>query len=132
MNVIIAGSRTCTDMKCLEFTIKNWPIKITKILCGGARGADELGKQWAHNHKIPVSLYPANWSKFGIYAGHLRNIEMTRYADALIALWDGKSPGTDHMIKIAQKKGLEVNIAFLEPTFQNTKIETISKTGLIY
>jgi hypothetical protein len=35
---------------------------------------------------------------------------MADYADALIAIWDGKSKGTKHMIDIAKKKGLKVFI----------------------
>jgi hypothetical protein len=35
---------------------------------------------------------------------------MAYYADALIAVWDGKSPGTKHMIKIATELGLKVYI----------------------
>ena len=33
---------------------------------------------------------------------------MAKYANALIAFWDGKSKGTKHMIDIATKKGLDV------------------------
>jgi hypothetical protein len=33
---------------------------------------------------------------------------MARYADALVAIWDGRSTGTADMIKKAQKSGLQV------------------------
>ena len=33
-----------------------------------------------------------------MYAGMERNIEMAKYADALLAVWDGTSNGTFHMI----------------------------------
>jgi hypothetical protein len=33
---------------------------------------------------------------------------MAQNADALIAVWDGQSPGTKHMIDVAKARGLRV------------------------
>ena len=38
----------------------------------------------------------------------IRNQQMSDYADALIAIYDGVSNGTKNMIEIAKKDGLEV------------------------
>src|SRR3990167_8273321 len=35
---------------------------------------------------------------------------MAEYAGALIAIWDGESPGTKHMIDLAKKKGMKVKV----------------------
>lgn len=35
---------------------------------------------------------------------------MAKYADALIAFWDGKSKGTKHMIDLAKRYGLKVKV----------------------
>jgi hypothetical protein len=35
---------------------------------------------------------------------------MVKNADALVAVWDGKSRGTAHMIEIAKEKGLLVHV----------------------
>ena len=75
-----------------------------------ARGVDFLGGLWAHNRGIPVAEFPADWDKYGKRAGYLRNEEMARNAEALIAIWNGKSPGTKHMIDIAHKSNLKVFI----------------------
>ena len=40
----------------------------------------------------------------------VRNAEMAKCSDALIAFWDGKSRGTGHMIKFARRKGLDISI----------------------
>lgn len=53
MRTIIAGSRDITDWTLLIRAIRDaqasfadgWPI--TRVLCGGARGVDTLGKLWA-------------------------------------------------------------------------------------
>jgi uncharacterized phage-like protein YoqJ len=49
-------------------------------------------------------IYPANWRKYGKRAGHRRNQQMADNADALIALWDGESPGTRDMIRRMENK----------------------------
>ena len=40
----------------------------------------------------------------------IRNHEMVEYADALVAVWDGKSRGTQHMILNMQKTGKPVYV----------------------
>jgi len=77
---------------------------------GDDAGADRLGEQWASKHGIPVKQFPAQWRKHGHSAGYKRNETMADNADALIALWDGKSRGTKHMIDIARRKGLPVYV----------------------
>jgi hypothetical protein len=51
---------------------------------------------------------PADWGRFNRGAGKMRNQQMADMGDALIAIWDGKSTGTRHMIECARKKGLGV------------------------
>ena len=110
MRVIIAGSRDITDYKQVEAAYLSSNIPITEIVSGGARGVDALGEQVAKNFGIPIKVFPADWDKYGKRAGPLRNIQMAEYADGLIAIWDGKSKGTKHMIDQANKQGLVVYI----------------------
>lgn len=94
--------------------ILNAEWKITEVVSGCAIGVDRLGESWAEYCNVPVKLFPAQWrDRDGVYdnsAGYKRNVEMAQYADALIAIWDGKSRGTKHMIDIATKRGLRVYI----------------------
>jgi lactate dehydrogenase-like 2-hydroxyacid dehydrogenase len=85
-----------------------WPIRV--VICGCARGADEHGRTWANKHGIKVENFPANWAKYGKSAGYRRNQEMAAKADGVIAIWDGHSKGTNHMINIAKEKGLKVQV----------------------
>lgn len=113
--VIIAGGRNFADYNLLkkrcDFYLQkiNYPIE---IVCGMARGADLLGKKYGDDNKYNVVEFPANWNKYGKSAGYIRNSEMANYADALIAFWDGKSNGTNHMINIAKEKKLFVKIVY--------------------
>jgi hypothetical protein len=106
MRTIIAGSRdyclTQDDWRALD------SMQITEVVCGGARGVDDCGRQWAISRGIPVKMFPADWDAHGRSAGPIRNRQMAMYADKLIAFWDGKSRGTRNMIDTAKSLGLEV------------------------
>lgn len=110
MKTIIAGSRSITFYDRVEVATRLCPWNITEVVSGTAYGVDKLGERWALYHNTPLKRFPADWNKFGKRAGYLRNEQMADYADALIAIWDGKSKGTGHMIDIAKRKGLKVYV----------------------
>ena len=122
MRVIIAGSR-CWVMyadirRAVYRALRSWgcegPLEvtnwITEVLSGTAPGADRHGERWAKEKGIPLRLFPADWEKHGKRAGFIRNHEMAKNADALVAIWDGKSRGTANMIAEAEKAGLKVYV----------------------
>ena len=108
MKTIIAGSRTCNNLEYVYDAVSKCGWNITEVISGAARGADALGEEWARENGIPVRRFPAEWSRYGKSAGVVRNSQMAHNADALIALWDGKSRGTEHMIFIAKVRKLNV------------------------
>lgn len=116
MKTIIAGSRKIHSYHIVVWAIRNAirdGIEITEVVSGGAEGVDKLGEFYAKMHKLPVKKFPADWNKHGKRAGPIRNQQMADYADALIAVWDGKSRGTKDMIERAQAKGLHVFVGQL-------------------
>jgi|SRR3990167_2258570 len=110
MKTIIAGSRTIIDLELLEKAIELSCFEITEVFSGCASGVDTLGENWAIKNNISIRKFPADWDKHGKKAGILRNIQMGDEADALIAIWDGVSRGTKHMIDYATKKNLKVYV----------------------
>lgn len=126
MKVIIAGSRDIAEYTIIEDAIKASQLNITEVVSGTARGVDTLGELWAKKHNVPVKQFKAAWddisvkgavirkNRFGkLYntsAGFARNEQMAVYAEALIAIWDGKSNGTRDMIERARNHNLEVFI----------------------
>lgn len=106
MRTIIAGSRSITDISCVQLAMSQCSWTPSLVLSGTARGVDQLGEQWAKENNIKVARFPADWSSHGKGAGYIRNELMADNADALVALWDGESRGTKHMIKIARSKKL--------------------------
>lgn len=83
---------------------------ITRVVCGMAAGVDRAGWLWANTHNLPIDEFPADWNEHGKQAGFIRNTAMAIHADALVAVWDGQSRGTKHMIDIARTYGLQVFI----------------------
>ena len=131
LRIIIAGGRDFNDYGVLEKSV----LKIIKekvhemglsqipkdkitIISGTARGADSLGEQFAEKFGLSLERYPANWDTEKKKAGYNRNLRMAEVASndleyfipMLIAFWDGKSKGTNHMINIAKKKNIETVI----------------------
>ena len=110
MKTIIAGSRSINNYALVLDACVESCIPISEIISGGARGVDTVAQQIAREFNIPLTIMPAKWQEHGKIAGFLRNEEMARYADALIAVWDGRSSGTKHMITIARKFNLRIHI----------------------
>lgn len=117
MKLIIAGSRDINENVALlriDHLLSLVPLsadQITEVVSGGARGPDRAGEVWAKIHGIRLRVFPADWEKHGRAAGPLRNIEMAKYVGtegALLPIWDGRSPGTRHMMQVAREHGLIV------------------------
>lgn len=73
---------------------------VQEVVCGMARGADQLGGKWAWERKIPVKSFPAQWKidgEFDPQAGFKRNLEMAYYADAAIIFIYDNSGGSRDM-----------------------------------
>ena len=107
---IIAGSRNFTNIKLAYDTLAEYKDKIKVVLCGEAKGADTIGRQWAEENHIPIRSYPADWQKYPTAAGYVRNKQMGDYGDELVAFWDGVSPGTNDMITYMKKLGKKVTV----------------------
>ena len=108
MKVIIAGSRGIHDYASLCAAVRDSGFPIGRVLSGMARGVDTLAVRYAADNGLPLDAFPAQWSKWGRAAGYRRNVQMASHADALIAIWDGKSPGTRHMIDVATARRLRI------------------------
>ena len=107
MKLIIAGSRGIMDIRLIYTAVKEAGINIrdiTEVVSGTARGVDQLGERFALENNIPIVKFPAKWQEQGRAAGYIRNSKMAEYADQLLALWDGESKGTKHMIDLMKKQ----------------------------
>lgn len=111
--VIIAGGRDFNNYDGLAQKLDKLLANVTDeiiIVCGMAKGADRLGEQYAKERGYSIRYFPADWDGKGRSAGFVRNEEMAKNADALVAFWDGQSRGTKHMIEIAEKYKLDTRV----------------------
>ena len=112
MRTIIAGTRKLPEYQTWRaLDACPWLDEITEVVCGGATGPDTHGALWATVKNLPIKYFYPDYPGYGKRrAPVVRNEEMACYADALIAIWDGKSRGTRDMIQRAQAHGLRVFI----------------------
>ena len=130
LKLIVAGSRTITD-KVTVFTIIdkhiNWllsnhhlfNLKDLVIVSGTANGPDSIAIEYAEEKNIKLEKFPAQWiNEKGILdksAGFKRNEKMALNSTHLLAIWDGKSRGTSHMIQLMEAKDKHVHVFVYEP-----------------
>lgn len=123
MRLIIAGTRTLelnhTFIEILINTLNVPKDRVLEVVSGGARGIDYAGEKWAasipyNNGMVPssykgrtepvkVKIFEADWETHGKAAGPIRNKQMAEYADALLLIWNGESPGSKNMKEHMQK-----------------------------
>lgn len=106
----IAGGRDINNPALVPAAIEASRATFRGVVVGKQRGVDTLAENWARLNGLPVLEFPADWNRYGVRAGHLRNADMAQRADALIAIWNGRSPGTKNMIEQMQKRGKPVFI----------------------
>ena len=105
MKLAVVGSRGFDNYEMLKAKLDLISEKflISLIISGGAIGADSLAEKWAKENKVPTQIFLPDWRKHGKKAGYLRNIEIVKNADAVIAFWDGTSKGTKLSIDLAKE-----------------------------
>lgn len=134
MKVIIAGSRSINNIALVELAcyqaIQRWKRNgfinyITEIVCGESKGVDQLCHILAAKAKMPVKMFKADPNHPNPQeAEYVRDLKMINYAEALIAVWDGKSPGTKTMIDLAKKKKIKVFVFQLNSGETNSEVQS--------
>lgn len=114
MKLAIIGSRDFNDYKLLTQTLETYKDKITIVVSGAARGADSLGERWAIENGKQTIIFPADWDKYGKRAGYIRNEDIIKNSDCVIAFWDGISKGTNHSITLASRYNKPVKIVYIK------------------
>ena len=118
MRVIVCGSREWKDPNAARRAIADrlFDLPVTStIVHGNARGADRFAHQEAQKLGLLVEPHPADWEAHGKRAGLIRNKEMAALgADLCIALWNGSSRGTQHMLEMAREQDIPVEVVVVE------------------
>ena len=120
MKLGITGSRSITDFDFIPyFTMRDKSFrtfcrerglgrrKITAVITGGARGIDTLAFQAAETAGIRNLQFLPDRAKYRgktiLKAFQARNQQIVENCDVLLAVWDGRSRGTENTLAYARK-----------------------------
>ena len=84
-----------------------------EVIVGGANGADSHARLDARALNLDVTVVMAQWDRYGKGAGMKRNQEMLDFKPNLVIAFHRdllKSKGTRHMVTIARKAGVPVEV----------------------
>ena len=125
MRALVCGSRTFSDEWIVHRVLDGiydhehaWNNPVV-IIEGGAKGADALAESWVAGHGTeyphPHEQYPADWTRHGKAAGHIRNQRMLDDGrpDVVFAFVDkplAESRGTADMVRRARAAGVPVHV----------------------
>lgn len=103
----IIGTRrrnTRSDFLKVKFHFLSIFKRGDKIISGGCpKGGDQFAEMIADTYHIPIDIHHANW-KIGRHAGFLRNTDIARESDILIAcVAKDRTGGTEDTIKKFKK-----------------------------
>lgn len=106
MKVAVIGSRNIYAVDLDAFL----PIGTTEIVSGGARGVDACARRYARVHRIKLTEFLPDYDTYGKAAPLRRNDEIVKYADLVLAFWDGASRGTQYVVHRCREEGTPVRI----------------------
>ena len=112
--IVVTGSRNWTDREFILSALKTLAVEPPVLFIHGAcRGVDLLAASCANDLGWTVKPVRADWSRFGLAAGPIRNVEMLEEKpDIVVAFHDdiGSSSGTANCIKEAKARNIPVKM----------------------
>jgi len=115
VRILITGSRVWVWKKPIQDAILDAvgdldPSEVT-IVHGGANGADTIAALFAIEMGYNRECHHAEWDLYGKRAGAIRNAKMAKAgADICLAFPTRQGSGTQMMIGMAKKAGIEVKV----------------------
>lgn len=100
MKLAIIGSRSLKITDLNKFI----PDNVSEIVSGGAKGIDTCAKEFAISKGLTYTEFLPQYEKYGKAAPIVRNKEIAKYADEVLAFWGGKSKGCKSVIDYCKKE----------------------------
>ncbi len=110
MRIAIVGSRNYMPLSEVVQFVRDLP-EGTIVISGDAPGVDKTAQEEAERIGLEVVKHPAQW-QFGAGAGFIRNREIVKDADEIVAFWDGKSRGTADTIRCSVRAKKRVVVRY--------------------
>lgn len=109
--VLITGSRTWTNHPAIWTELSVYRMVRPTLVHGNARGADRIAAGIWQTWGLPIETHPADWSRHGKAAGHVRNRHMVALgADVCLAFIRDCSPGATACTALAHRAGIPVTL----------------------
>ena len=108
-SLAIIGSRTFNSYSLLEdkfnlyFREAEELYTVDTVVSGGAAGADALAGQLAVDYGFKYIEFKPDYAKHGKIAPLVRNEEIIKNCDCVLAFWDSISRGTQNALNWAKK-----------------------------
>ncbi len=116
----IVGSRTITDEEKVftlidifleEFENKlDIPHNAYVLVSGGAKGVDSIAEKYAEKNNLDIIVIKPNWKKYKRIAGLIRNREIIKIVDVILAFVDKPKGGTWEVIEKAKRKDISTYV----------------------
>lgn len=103
----VIGSRSFRDTRLLAEKLA--VIMPSKVISGGARGADSMAESWARKNGIETQIFLPDHKRYR-HPYHHRNRLIAEACEQLVAFWDGHSTGTKYTIDYAKRIGKPVTV----------------------
>ena len=112
MRILICGSRDFAFPEVIQAWMEWNTPWIATVIHGDAKGADSMADYFARDQVLTVEKYPADWTKYRLTAGPIRNQQMLDEGkpDRVAAFFTdlNTSKGTRDMVTRSLKAGLPV------------------------
>lgn len=108
VKVAIVGSRELelSQLFWLEPLVPNCEA----VVSGGAKGVDQLAWEIAHQRGVTcIELLP-DYGRYGRAAPLIRDREIVKEADLVLAVWDGTSRGTRYVMEQCTKTNTPLRV----------------------
>ena len=110
LKVVFTGDRNWSDIKRVKQIFRSIP-KDSIIIVGDAKGLDYFVEKIASEANMKVIVYKAEWDKYGLKAGPIRNRLMINenQPDLIIGFHNDikSSKGTLHTLNYGKLKGIK-------------------------
>ena len=108
--VLVCGSRDWGDYEAIKRRLSQQDVLIALVIHGGAKGADRCAESVCIDNSVHTFICHPRWDAFGRAAGPLRNEAMLQLEPDLVIAFTTGSPGTQHTINEARKRGIPVEV----------------------
>lgn len=108
--VLVCGGRDYSDHSCVYETLDSIhrEAPITKLVTGGARGADTLAQDWATLRNVTNTIYMADWARYPRAGGIIRNQQMLAQEHPTLVVAFPGGRGTADMVRRSRSAGVTV------------------------